>query len=146
MKLLIVCVSAAFALGAGGCTSGDAGIPATPSFDPFGGEAVPPTGSEPTRGGNETPPGGDSLLELCARACANIQSSCPGSSDSGPDCASDCAQSVSNFPSCAPQFQAFVACVATAPLSCTDGSITAPTCDATEQAISDCVNQTTTAG
>jgi hypothetical protein len=139
--LVIVCASVAVAAGAGGCTSGDAGIRATTPFDPFGGEAAPISGSEPTGGaGNESPSGAASLTQLCAGACANIASTCAGNSNVGPNCAADCAASGQSSPACATQFKAFVACLATAPLSCLEGAVTAPSCDGLAAQVSACRN------
>ena len=122
---------------AAGCGAGNGGGPASLPIDPFGNEPATPTGNEPTNGGNEAPPPTNtgSILQLCEQACAHIQSSCP-SSGSGSSCPSDCA--TSSPPGCEQQFRAFVACIATTQLICTNGGLDPSTCNAQLTALSAC--------
>ena len=107
---------------AAGCGAGNGGGPASLPIDPFGNEPPPPTNT-------------GSILQLCEQACAHIQSSCP-SSGSGSSCPSDCA--TSSPPGCEQQFRAFVACIATTQLICTNGGLDPSTCNAQLTALSAC--------
>jgi hypothetical protein len=110
-----------FALAVLGPACSGSGGPASFPLDPFGVEPAPADGTEPSGSDNEAPvPGGasGSLEELCVKACANIQASCPGS-ESGANCARDCAST--NITGCESQYRAFVACVGTATLTCSAG-------------------------
>jgi hypothetical protein len=139
-RLFIVCASVAHVIVACGCSSGGGGLP-TPS-DPFGHDPASISGSEPTigkpepgAGGADVVPGSGATIEaLCARACVHIQASCPGSAG-GSDCAADCAESGARFQTCMTEFRAFVVCIGTAPLTCSDTSVEAPTCDSAIQAV-----------
>jgi hypothetical protein len=81
--------------------------------------------------------GGEALLDLCGRACANI-ASCEGGGDA--DCATDCATDVP--PGCEPEFRAFVQCVATAPI-CVNGSADPLVCTAAYAAVDACARGST---
>jgi hypothetical protein len=130
--LLIICVSAACALAA--CSNGQGGT-AGMSFDPFGTE--PASGTDTDR-----PPVTGTVAQLCAYDCMRFESACPGG---GPgsgsvDCISSCTSSAMSIPNCTAQFRNYLACLATAPVSCTNGSLTINGCEAASQAISNCAN------
>ena len=138
---LVIACSVSFACALGSCSSSPSGVPAVPSFDPFGTEPVPTTGSEPTGGESGGPPGpGSSIEELCAYDCTRFEAGCPGAAG-GANCASDCASSVTSFPNCKAQLQAYLACVTTAPFSCVAGSVEIPACDNAASVVTDCANQ-----
>ena len=124
---------------AAGCGAGNGGGPDSLPIDPFGTESTNHTGNESPGGSNESPPpmNTSSIEQLCAQACAHIQSSCPGASTNASSCPSDCASSVP--PGCEQQFRAFVACIATAQLVCsTSGGIQLTGCEAETAAINAC--------
>lgn len=132
---LIACVSFACALAA--CDAGPAGPPTAPSNPVSGAEPSGGNGYEPPGGGSDQGPAGGSIEQLCAYDCMRFESICPGSGG-GPDCAVQCAQSATNFPGCAAQFQAYLGCLATATVGCTNGSIDIMGCDAAISALSNC--------
>jgi hypothetical protein len=122
------------ALGPACSGSGD---PAPLPTNTFGTEPVTVTGNEPAGTSNESSSSG-SLEQLCAAACANIQAMCPGTAG-GTDCAASCASSA--VKGCEAQFSAFLSCVATSPLSCNGGNLSAPACTVSDQAVSSCIRQ-----
>jgi len=96
------------------------------------------TGYEPPGGSSDITPGaGGTIEQLCAYDCMRFESVCPGSGG-GPDCAASCAQAVTSFPGCEAQFQAYLACLASAPVMCTNGSIDFSGCDGAVMAINNC--------
>jgi hypothetical protein len=146
----------AIAMLASGCADGGSGPTVTPP-SPFGTEPAPVTGSEPTIGGNDSLPpvtgsestiGGNdslpgqerSLRELCSAACSNLESGCPDAV--GVDCQQSCLGAGSSYPTCAAEFRAYVACVATAPIFCSGPTLQIPACDSTESALEYCANST----
>jgi hypothetical protein len=140
-RLIVVCAWIAAAAAATGC-SGD-GPPAEPPFRPFGTEPRPTTGSEPTGGGRSEPTIGghedpslaDSIAQACARACAHIEVTCPGTE--GENCAQECAGDAP--PGCERQFRDVLLCIARAPLDCANGQIPAGVCDAPFIAFNNCI-------
>jgi hypothetical protein len=134
---LIACVSLACALAA--CDAGPAGPPSPPSSpvsgaEPSGGNGYEPPGSSPDLG-----PGGGSIAQLCAYDCMRFETICPGSGG-GPDCAAQCVQSVTSLQGCEAQFQGYLACLATTPVTCTTGTIDAPGCDGARTTLNNCVS------
>ncbi len=130
----------AIAMLASGCADGGSDSTVRPPF-PFGTEPAPVTGSEPTIGGNDLLPGQErSIGELCSAACTNLESGCPGVA--GGDCQQSCVGTASAFPTCAAEFRAFVACIATAPVFCSGQTLRLPACDGTESAFERCANST----
>jgi hypothetical protein len=117
-----------------GCSG--TGGPATSPINPFGSDPVVVSGSEPAGSGTDKPPTA-TIEQLCTSACANIQAMCPGA-EGGTDCAAQCA--TTDTMGCQTQFNAFVACLATATLDCTGGGVSATACQAEEQAIGTCIN------
>ncbi len=120
---------------ASGCSGGGAG-PAAPTFDPFG--------TEPAGGVDETPPSsggggqGQTIAQLCATDCSRIAQACP--SAAAYDCASSCAAGAQMYPNCEALYQSFLACVATAALTCTStGSVQISACEAATYAYETCV-------
>lgn len=138
--MLIAGALAAWAAVASGCSSGDVG-PATSPILPFGTEPTASTGPEPTVGGAEGPPGrgGQTIAQLCAIDCARIDAACPGSA--GSNCVTSCSSVPSSAAGCTAQFQAYLACVSTAPLSCITGSVQISSCETAQIAVSSCANQ-----
>jgi hypothetical protein len=156
---LIACASVVWALAGAGCSSGGGAIGVAPlsgsvGVDPAnnGGEANSGSGAtsgsesrapvigEAPGGGLDPPPDDSSTIDvLCARACAHIQSACPGSSG-GAGCVADCAQSTGQFPGCESLYKLFVACVATAPLDCVNMSINNDVCTNELNAVIICAN------
>ena len=105
----IACLSLACAVAA--CDAGTAGPP-TPPSDPT------KTGYEPPGGPSDVPPSvGSSIEQLCAASCA---------------------QAVTSLPGCEAQFQAYLACVASVPLTCTNGSLDLSGCNGAEMAVNNC--------
>jgi hypothetical protein len=137
--LLFVCAGIAWAAAAGGCGSGTAG-PASPPFDPFGNETITKTGDEPVVSGIDPGPGngGQSIAQLCAIDCVRIEAACPGGA--GDTCVSSCSAVPSRYPQCTTEAQAYLACVATAPLGCSGGTVDTSACDDTGIAFSQCAN------
>lgn len=130
----------ALALSASSCDNSDSmGIPVTHPLPPFGTEPSGVTGSEPTTGGNDPLPDPEASLQaLCSAVCARLQSECPGAA--GADCASACTSSGLSVPSCALQFRAVLACIATAPLVCYGGALQVQGCDEAQAAFSSCAS------
>ena len=125
----IACLSLACAVAA--CDAGTAGPP-TPPSDPT------KTGYEPPGGPSDVPPSvGSSIEQLCAYDCMRFESICPGSAG-GSECAASCAQAVTSLPGCEAQFQAYLACVASVPLTCTNGSLNLSGCNGAEMAVNNC--------
>lgn len=123
-RLISMCAWLAAVAVTASCT-GDGIGPATQPLDPFGTDPARITGSEPTGGGSE------SLSELCARACANIQAGCPEEQE--PACAAECVSS--SPPGCEREFRAFVECIASTPLTCDPTNV----CSQTFAAVNSCV-------
>jgi len=130
-SLFIMCAAVACTIAATGCTTGDGG-PAMGPIDPFGTEPAS-TGSEPT-GDNS-----DTIAQLCAAACARIQSGCPGAAG-GTNCAAECASSAP--PGCETQFRAFLRCLAGSQIFCDGTSFDVPQCQSAIDAVSICINST----
>jgi hypothetical protein len=137
--LTAACAALLCAAAACGSSTGDAGT-AVPSFNPFGTDPPTVTGSEPTGGGGvDMPPGmNGGIPQLCAFDCARLETACPGST--GSNCPASCADVAARNMSCTPQFQAYLSCVATAPLVCATGAVEVPACDSASAAISVCIN------
>ena len=129
--VIIFCAAIAGAPAVAGCGKGDGGTARLP-FDPFGTE--PPGG-----GGLDPQPGrpGGTVDQLCAYDCTRLESICPGSGG-GPDCASQCVAAQTSFPGCEAEFQAYLACVATAPATCDSGSLSLNGCDNEIAVLSSC--------
>ena len=148
MRLLVTIVLAlGGAIVVSGC-GGGAG-PATPPFNPFGVDS--PGSTTEAQGGstNETPPptGGQSLAQLCATACAEIGTACPMAA--GTNCTSSCVNAPAMNPTCAAEFEAFLVCITTTPITCSSygsSSIDAPACTALEETVASCLNAGTAAG
>jgi hypothetical protein len=143
--IIIVCVSLAGALAAGGCNSGPAGT-ASPPFNPFGTDPAPTTGNEPAGGGGiDKPPtmGGGTIAQLCATVCARFESVCPGSGG-GTSCASECASSAP--PGCESLFQSFLACLVSAPLTCSNGQLQLDGCVTEISQLNACTGTGTSTG
>ena len=141
--LRIACAWIAWAALACACSSGPAG-PASPPFDPFGTvgtETTDVTGNEPGVSGLDPPPGGggQSVSRLCAVDCARIGAACPGAA--GDNCVASCSSITATYPMCVPQIQAYLSCIATAPLICNGSSIDITPCEATAFAFESCANQ-----
>jgi hypothetical protein len=148
MKLLLTTSLALWgAVLVSGCAGG-AG-PATP-FNPFG---TDPSGSrsEPPGGSNnEAPPpsggggsgGTQTLAQLCAAACAQIESSCPTYQST--DCATGCTAAAAQIPNCQAEYEAFVSCVATAYITCNGQTPEFPGCTSSEDAVTACQGGTVT--
>lgn len=134
---LIACVSFAFALAA--CDAGPAGPPTAPSSPVSGAEPSGGNGYEPPGGGSDQGPVGGSIAQLCAYDCMRFETICPGSGG-GSDCAVSCAQSVTNYPNCEAQFQAYLGCLATTSVTCMNGSLDISGCDAAVQALNSCAS------
>ena len=125
----IACLSLACAVAA--CDAGTAGPP-TPPSDPT------KTGYEPPGGPSDVSPSvGASIEQLCTYDCMRFESICPGSAG-GPECAASCAQAVTSLPGCEAQFQAYLACVASVPLTCTNGNLDLSGCNGAEMAVNNC--------
>jgi hypothetical protein len=141
LVIIVVCASFAGALAVAGCTSGDGG-PAINSSSPFGTEPAPTTGHESAgTGGLDPAPGqpmGGSIAQLCAYDCMRFDSVCPGSG--GTNCAAQCASFVTQIPGCEGQFQAYLACLSSVPLSCSGTQIQPSGCDAQISAVNACAN------
>ena len=117
------------------CTSGEG--PASVPFSPLGTEPAPST-TEPKSGGNETPPsGGSSIEELCFFDCERISSKC------AIDACDDafCADIEAAYPDCRRELLAYFACVAKAPIECTQyDRVDIPSCEDDVYALSICLN------
>lgn len=126
------------ACGVAACDPGPAGPPTAPS-DPT------KNGYEPPGGSTDIGPGSGSTIEqLCAYDCMRFETICPGSG--GANCASSCAQSVLSIPGCKAEFQAYLACVASAPVTCTNGSLDLSGCDGAMAAVNNCSGTATGSG
>ena len=130
----------AIAMLASACADGGSSSTVRPPF-PFGTDPAPVTGSEPTIGGNDSLPGQErSIGELCSAACTNLERGCPGVG--GGDCQPSCVGNASDFPTCAAEFRAFVACIATAPIFCSGSTVQITACDGTQSAFERCLTST----
>jgi hypothetical protein len=129
-----VCVLAVL----GPSCSGGTGGSAMPPVDPFGTEPTTVGGSEPAGTADESgPSGGASIADLCAQVCAHLAAAMCPSSPEDASCVASC--TTTDIQGCDAQVKAFLACVATAPLTCANGGISAPACDATETALQACM-------
>lgn len=117
------------ACGSGG--AGPASLPAAFGTDPAGGNGQ--TGSGPGR---------QTIGELCTIACARIAVGCPIGANSS--CATDCANNRSLPANCTEEFRDFLACVSTAPLSCTGSMPSFSGCDVEQAAVAACINSMST--
>ena len=137
---ILVRAAIAWAVVACGCSSSGGNGPALPPFNPFGVETALPTGNEPTvSGADQAPrPSAQTIPELCAVDCMRIMEVCPGLV--GSDCVSSCSTIPPDLAGCMAQIQAFLACVSTAALDCSGGSLAAPSCDSASIAITNCAN------
>jgi hypothetical protein len=129
--LLLACAVAA-------CDPGPAGPPTAPS-DPT------KTGYEPPGGSTDTAPGGGGSIEqLCAYDCMRFEAICPGSG--GTECVPSCTQAVVSIPGCKAEFQMYLACVAAAPVTCTNGNLDLSGCDGAMAAVNNCAGTVTGSG
>ena len=127
---LAVAVCLSLACAAAACDPGTAGPPTEPS-DPS------KTGFEPTGGDGDITPGvGGSIGQLCSFVCMRFASTCPTMASA--TCPSECAASVNGLPMCEAVFRSFLQCLATAPLSCTNGGIDPTTCQQESIDVSNC--------
>jgi hypothetical protein len=116
-----------------GC-GGGAGPP-TP-FNPFG---TDPSGTvpEPAGSSGETPPsGGQTIGQLCANVCAQIEASCP--SYASGSCDSHCNQAATQYPSCVGELKLFLSCAATAQITCNGQSVQVPSCMSSQISLESC--------
>ncbi|HEY7374614.1 MAG TPA: hypothetical protein VIF57_20795 [Polyangia bacterium] len=131
--VIIFCAAIAGAAAVAGCGKGSGGTAKLP-FDPLGTE-------RPGDGGLTPQPGrlSGTIEQLCAYDCTRLESICPGSGG-GPDCAQQCVDAQSSFSGCETEFQAYLACVATAPITCdsVNGSLSLNGCDNEIAALSSC--------
>jgi hypothetical protein len=134
----VVCSVVVFASLGAGCSGGTG--PAKPTFDPFGtGEPTVGADDPPSAAGNgdQAPPSAASIPQLCAQACSHIAASCPQATDS--TCVANCSNL--NPMGCDAEVRTFIACIATAPLTCdSTGNVTATSCTPAENAVSACIN------
>src|SRR6185369_16493709 len=105
------------------CAAGPAGPP-TPPSDPT------MTGYEPPGGSTDVTPGaGGTIQQLCAYDCMRFQTICPGGAGDGTNCVPSCAEAAASIPGCESQFRAYLACLASAPATCTNGTLELTGCD-----------------
>jgi hypothetical protein len=129
--VIIFCAAIVGATAVAGCGKGGGGTAKLP-FDPLGTEP-------PGDGGLVPQPGrlAGTIEQLCAYDCTRLESICPGSGG-GPDCAPQCVSAQTSFAGCEMEFQAYLACVATAPVTCDSGSLALNGCDNEIAALSSC--------
>jgi len=138
--LIVVRAAVACTVVACGCSSGGSGPAFPPPFNPFGVDKALPTGNEPTISGTDQPPApsAQGIPELCAVDCARIMRACPGAVS--PDCTASCSTIPPDLAGCTAEIQAFLACISTAALGCSNGSLSVPACDGAQIAIINCGN------
>jgi hypothetical protein len=126
------CALFALAVGAAACAGGDhTGVQATPPFDP--------SGSEPTTNdGGAAPPG--LLQSICGLSCENVRAACPGFPGNDP-CVGQCVMGLNYYPGCEAEYLSYVACQATAPVSCPFGYPMTPQCDPAARTIHTCLTR-----